>query len=162
MTGQEEQAMPFRVPVRGRPRPAMDSDTRFFWDAAAQGRLAIQKCSSCGLLRHPPGPACPRCHCLEWEATEVTGRGTLYSYTIVHHPLPPGFDEPAVVVLVDLEEGVRVVSNMSASDARAPRIGEPLEAYFVRQDEGWTAPQFRRPTAKDSHVRPSAASGGPG
>jgi uncharacterized protein len=132
------------APTKGRMQPAMNSDTQFFWDAAAEGRLVIQRCTACGRLRHPPGPACPQCRSLDWDTLESSGRGTLYSYTVVYHPLAPGFDDPATVVVVELEEGVRVVSNLIEAEAAPLQIGEPLEVFFVAQDEGWTAPQFRR------------------
>jgi uncharacterized protein len=131
----------------GRTRPVMNEDTRFFWDAAADGWLAIQRCTECGVLRHPPGPACPHCHSMSWEASKATGRGTLYSYTVLHRPKPPGFDGPAIGIVVELEEGVRLISNIVAVDPDTLRIGEPLKVYFVAQEEGWTVPQFRRPTS---------------
>ena len=131
-------------PTSGRMRPVVNDDTRFFWDAAAQGRLVIQRCSGCGTLRHPPGPACRRCHSMEWDTVTASGRGTLYSYTVLHHPPAPGFDRPAVAVVVELDEGVRLVSNLNTDDPESLRIGEAVEVYFVPQDEGWTAPQFRR------------------
>jgi uncharacterized OB-fold protein len=133
------------VATSGRLRPAMNEDTQFFWDAAANGQLAIQRCTPCGELRHPPGPACPACHSLLWEPVQVSGRGTLYSYTVVHHPPAPGFDDPAIAVVVELEEGVRLISNLTDVDPATLQIGELLEVWFVPQEEGWTAPQFRRP-----------------
>ena len=145
MTVSEESPVVAEVPVAGRLRPAMNQDTQFFWDAAAAGRLEIQRCADCSRLRHPPGPSCRYCHSLRWDSVQVSGRGTLYSYTVIRHPPAPGFDGPAIVVSVDLDEGVRLVSNIGGIDPDTLRIGEPLEVYFVAQDEGWTAPQFRRP-----------------
>jgi len=132
------------LPTSGRIGPAVTKDTEFFWEGAKDHRLLIQRCTSCEELRHPPGPACPYCHSFDWEPTEVSGRGELYSYTIAHHPKPPGFDEPAVAVVVQLEEGVRLVSNLEDACAATLQIGEPLEVFFLDQDEGWSVPQFRR------------------
>jgi uncharacterized protein len=123
----------------------MSADTEFFWTGARERRLLIQRCAECKQLRHPPAPACPACHCLEWDTVESSGRGRLYSYTVAYHPAPPGFTEPAVVVIVELDEGVRLVSNLADADPATVTIGEPLEVFFVDQEEGWTAPQFRRP-----------------
>jgi uncharacterized OB-fold protein len=134
-----------RLPVSGRLRPQATDDTAFFWDAAAAGRLEIQRCTRCSALRYPPGPACPDCHSLGWEPVEVSGRGHLFSYTVVHHPPVPGFDGPAVVGVVELDEGVRLVTNLDLDPADTPVIGEPLEVFFLRQAEGWSVPQFRRP-----------------
>ena len=132
------------TPTSGRIPPAIGRDTQFFWDAAQKEELRIQCCSACGRLRHPPGPACPHCHSLEWETRLMSGRGTLYSYMVLHYPLPAGFDRPAIVAVVELEEGVRLVSNIAGATAESLRIGEPLEVFFLPQAEGWTAPQFRR------------------
>ena len=133
------------VPAGGRVPPAINDETRFFWDGARQGRLMAQECAGCGVLRHPPGPTCPHCLSLDWYPVELSGSGRLYSYTVVRHPPAPGFDGPAIVVIVELDEGVRVVSNMGGIDPDSLLIGERLEVYFVDQAEGWTAPQFRRP-----------------
>jgi uncharacterized OB-fold protein len=142
---EKKPTMTAQAPTSGRILPAMNQDTQFFWDAAAEDRLAIQRCSACGLLRHPPGPACPSCHSLDWEASDVSGNGTLYSYMVVHHPPAPGFSSPAIVAVVQLDEGVRLISNITGVDPETLAIGEPLEVYFLPQQEGWTAPQFRRP-----------------
>ena len=131
--------------TRGRPVPKVNGDTEFFWAAAREHRLVAQRCSACGQLRHPPGPICPDCQSLEWESAELSGRGTLYSHVTVYQPLPPGFTEPPIVAIVALDEGIRLVSNVTGVDADDLVIGEPLEVYFVDQDEGWSAPQFRRP-----------------
>jgi uncharacterized OB-fold protein len=131
------------LPTSGPSGPAVTADTAFFWEGAQQHRLLIQRCTACRKLRHPPGPACPDCHSLDWESSEVSGRGRLHSYTIVHHPPPPGFTEPAVGIVVELEEGVRLISNLEGTTPL--RIGEPLEVTFLDQTEGWTVPQFRRP-----------------
>jgi uncharacterized OB-fold protein len=132
------------LPTSGRPQPAMNSDTRFFWEGAAQGRLLCQRCSGCGQLRHPPGPSCPACGCLDWEPVPLSGQGRIFSWVVQHHPLPPGFDEPAVIVLVDLAEGVRLVGNLAGGAAeKGVEIGAAVTVFFLPQDEGWTLPQFR-------------------
>lgn len=133
------------APTKGRPQPAFSTDTEFFWEGARHNKLLVQRCWDCQTLRHPPGPACPTCHSLDSEVTELSGRGTLYSYTVVHHPLPPGFVEPAIVGVIELEKGIRFVSNIVDVEPESLKIGEPLEVYFLEQEEGWTAPQFRRP-----------------
>ncbi|HVM66326.1 MAG TPA: zinc ribbon domain-containing protein, partial [Acidimicrobiales bacterium] len=94
--------------------PVTDADNRFFWDGVRDGRLLIQRCSGCGAVRHPPGPMCPRCQSLDWEAIEASGRGTIHSWVLSHHPTEPDA-EPRVVVLVDLEEGVRMVGNLTGT-----------------------------------------------
>ncbi|MGH2662307.1 MAG: OB-fold domain-containing protein [Actinomycetota bacterium] len=126
-----------------RPRPAMNQDTEFFWQGAARGELLIQRCSSCGELRHPPGPMCPRCRSTEWDTVRASGRGEVYSFVVHHHPPIPGFEPPFVVALVGLEEGTRLVSNVVDVDPAEVTIGMPVEVTFVGVDEDLAVPVFR-------------------
>jgi uncharacterized protein len=98
-----------------RPRPGTTVDNQWWFDALLEGRLEIQRCSSCHRLRHPPGPMCPACHSLEWDTIVASGRATVHSHVTVHHPQVPGFDYPLPVLLVDLDEGVRMVMNTDAA-----------------------------------------------
>jgi uncharacterized protein len=126
-----------------RPRPAMNQDTQFFWDGCARGELLIQRCASCGTLRHPPRPACGVCRSLEWDTQRSSGRGTVHSYVVHHYPPVPGFDPPYVVVLVELEEGTRLVSNLVGVDPSEIVIGMPVEVSFERIDDDLTLPLFK-------------------
>jgi uncharacterized OB-fold protein len=108
----------------------MSADTSFFWDGAARSELLIQRCTSCGKLRHPPGPGCPACGSFDWDTVASTGRGTIHSYAVHHYPPIPGFDVPNVVGLVDVEEGVRILANVTGIDPEAMEIGLPVEVYF--------------------------------
>lgn len=130
-------------PARQRPRPARTHDNAFFWEGVDQGRLLIQRCSDCGRLQHPPGPMCPACHSLAWEVTEASGRGRVYSYVVAHHPPIPPFEYPNAIVLVELEEGTRLVSNLVGIDPARVRIGMPVHVEFTRVDEGLVLPLFR-------------------
>ena len=111
-----------------RPRPAMNEDTDFFWEGAKRGELLIQRCASCSTLRHPPRPACGSCGSLEWDTLRASGRGTVHSYVVHHYPPVPGFEPPYVVVLVELEEGTRLISNLV-------EVG-PTEVAMVRSPLG--------------------------
>ena len=125
-----------------RPAPIVTDDSTVFWDSAAEGRVVAQRCGACQRLRHPPRPMCPHCGSLDVEVAELSGRGTVYSYAILHHPQNPAFDYPVLAVLVDLEEGVRVVSNLTDVDAGDVRIGMPVEVGFVPTSGGATIPVF--------------------
>ena len=126
-----------------RPAPIVTEDSAVFWDAADAGRLVAQRCAKCGRLRHPPRPMCPECRSLDVETVELSGRGTLYSYALLHHPQHPAFDYPVFAALVDLEEGVRLVSNLVGVERDDIRIGTPLQAEFVETDGGHRIPVFR-------------------
>jgi uncharacterized protein len=126
-----------------RPDPIVTDDSAVFWDAAAQGRLVAQACADCGRLRHPPRPMCPYCRSLRVEVVPLSGRGTLYSYSVLHHPRSPLFDYPLLTALVDLDEGVRVVSNLVDVELDDVAIGMPLTASFVPTVGGAQVPVFR-------------------
>jgi uncharacterized OB-fold protein/acyl dehydratase len=122
-----------------RPRPAVNDDNRFFWEGLEGGHLLIQRCAGCGALRHPPRPMCPRCRSLEWDTVCASGRGTVHSYVVPHHPRLPAFPEPYVVALVDLEEGTRLVSNLMDVAPADVRIGMAVRLRVSRPDGGGPA-----------------------
>lgn len=134
---------PDRKPPRPpRPRPALTQDNAFWFEGARAHQLLIQHCTSCGTLRHPPLPACAVCGSLEWDAVESSGRGTLYSYVVVHYPQVPSFEYPLPIGLIDLEEGTRVVANLGGMDREDIVIGMPVQAEFVDFDEDLSLPVF--------------------
>ncbi|MFM1859130.1 MAG: hypothetical protein RL133_630 [Pseudomonadota bacterium] len=112
------------------PAPGISDDTRFFWDGAAQGRLLVQRCKQCNTLRHPPGPACPECHSLEWDSLQASGRGTLYSYVVMHYPEVPPFAYPNPIGLIELEEGTRLIAGLKGFDPQKHPIGTPVQVQF--------------------------------
>ena len=121
--------------------PSMTEDTAFFWDGLKEQRLLIQRCANCGELRHPPRPMCPSCHSLEWDTMESSGRGTVYSFVMPHHPPLPWFEMPYVVALVDLEEGTRLVSNIDAPPGTIA-LGSAVRVRFDEFDGGLVLPIF--------------------
>lgn len=125
-----------------RPRPAISQDTAFFWEGARRGELLIQRCSSCGRLRHPPGPMCPHCHSADWDTVKASGRGRVHSFVVYHHPLVPPFDAPYLVALIDLKEGVRLISNLVEIEPEDTSIGLPVHVRFVAVDDELTLPMF--------------------
>lgn len=113
--------------------PIVHWDDRYFWDGVAEHRLLIQRCAQCGTLRHPPSPMCGACGSLEWDTQESTGRGRVLTWLLSRHPNAP--DENArVVVLVELDEGVRVVSNL---------VDVPNDDPYAEYDDLTVAVQFR-------------------
>lgn len=126
-----------------RPRPAISDDNRFFWEGVQRGELLIQRCASCGALRHPPRPMCPRCQSLEWDTIPATGRGQVHSYVVPHHPRMPAFPDRYVVALVDLEEGTRLVTNLVDVAPGDLRVGMPVELAVTRPDGDLALPTFR-------------------
>jgi uncharacterized OB-fold protein/acyl dehydratase len=125
-------------------RPAISPDTEFFWAGTRAGELRIQRCGECGALRHPPGPACLSCGASRNQGYQVaTGTGTVYSYVVHHHPPVPGKELPIVVALVELDEGVRLVAELTGIKPDDVRIGLPVRTSFIRIDDDLVLPGWR-------------------
>lgn len=125
------------------PRPAVTHDNAFFWEGIANRKLLFQSCSGCNTLRHPPGPACPHCHSMEWTAVESSGKGTIHSFVVMHQPRLPTLEYPLPVVLVELEEGPRIVANMLDASADDIRVGQAVTLDFWEVEPGYVLPAFR-------------------
>ncbi len=121
--------------------PSEDPDDVWFWQGVAEGRLLLQQCSDCGTLRHPPVPMCGDCHSLAWHAEPSPGNGSIHSWIVSRHPTLPD-DDPRIVVLVDLDEGVRFVANLVDADPAGVANDQRVELCF-RTYDGVTLPQFR-------------------
>ncbi|OMI38711.1 bifunctional MaoC family dehydratase N-terminal/OB-fold nucleic acid binding domain-containing protein [Streptomyces sparsogenes] len=126
-----------------RPRPVINRDNAGFWAGVAEHRLLIQRCTGCGALRFPWLPGCGACGCQEWETVEASGAGTVFSYVVMHHPPFPAFDPPYAVGLIELAEGVRMISNITGVRYDEVRIGMPVELEFLRVDADLELPVFR-------------------
>ena len=126
------------------PAPVKALDNSGFWEGVERHELVFEKCKECGNWIHPPRPMCPRCHSLEKEWAPSTGKGTIYSWVTYRESPHPGFKAPYSVVLVELEEGVRLVSNMVDIKPEEISIGMPVEVVFDDVAEGITLPKFRK------------------
>lgn len=119
------------MPDLPRPVPRGDRDTAPFWEAQAEHRLTFQRCSNCNEVRYPVGPMCPECRSFEFEWIESRGRGTIYSFTVVHHQTHPAFAVPYTVALVEMEEGPRVIAELKGDGAASPEIGTAVKVEWV-------------------------------
>jgi uncharacterized OB-fold protein/acyl dehydratase len=151
-------SMEFRI-IRFRPRPAAPTtpprpvpattpDTGWWFDALAEGRLVVQRCSGCGTLRHPPGPMCPQCHDLTFDSVPVADTGVVHAMTVVHYPQVPGFEYPLGIALVDVDVSgdagdtvrpVRMVMNTEGCDPGDVNVGDRVRIE-VRQVGGQHLP----------------------
>ena len=114
-------------------------DQDFFWEGVKNHQLLIQQCADCGELRQPPGPMCPHCQSLRSQHKEASGFGTVYAWIVSKHPTELD-EKPRIVALIDLEEGVRMVSNLQFIELADIREGLPVRAFY---DETYGLPQFR-------------------
>ncbi|GLW06201.1 hypothetical protein Misp01_13310 [Microtetraspora sp. NBRC 13810] len=124
------------------PTPTAGRDEEYFWEGVRRGELRIQRCGSCGELRHPPGPLCPTCRSTERTHVAASGEGVVFSYVVHHHPPVPGRETPFAVAVVELPEGVRIVGNVVDCRPDDVWIGMPLRVTFRRADDGPVRPMW--------------------
>jgi uncharacterized protein len=139
--------MDVQVHADPRPVPAPDDVSRFYWEAAANHRLLLQRCRACHKMQYPPEICCVHCQAEEFDAAEITGRGVIYSYSVVDRPLHAGFVDalPYVVALVELDDqpGLRILTNLVDVPAQTQlRCGLAVEVVFEKRGSV-TLPQFR-------------------
>lgn len=132
-------------PAALRPRPALNRDNAFWFEAAREHRLVIQRCTGCGTLRHPPGPCCPECSSFGWDTVEASGRARVHSFVVNHHPKHPAFTYPMVVAVVELAEGTRLITNLTGLAPEDVTIGMPVVLDWLDADPELTLPVFRPP-----------------
>ncbi|HJQ07043.1 MAG TPA: OB-fold domain-containing protein [Nocardioides sp.] len=126
--------------MSGPVRPVVNRDNAYFFEGTAAGELRIQTCNACGVLRHPPGPACPECGAFDRGHVVAAGTGTVFSYLVHHAPQVPGKVLPLTIALVDLDEGVRMVAEMTGP----VEIGDRVRVGWNRIDDELTLPLWSR------------------
>ncbi len=112
------------------PYPMPDRDTAPFWEGQNQHQLKFQRCSKCGAVRYPVGPLCPECRSFEFGWVTSSGRGVVYSYTVVQHQTHPAFPVPYTVVLAEMDEGPRIVAQFRGPEGARPEIGTAVRVEW--------------------------------
>jgi hypothetical protein len=127
------------------PPPLADATTVPFWEAAAEHRLVVQRCSDCEHTRHPPAPLCPECRSFESDWKELSGRGEVYTYTTVHRPIAADQQLPFVIAIIALEDsgGLRMMSNLVDVSPEDVEIGMPVELVWEDMSDELAIPRFR-------------------
>lgn len=128
-----------------KPLPIPTRWSQPFWDASKQHKLVLKKCSKCGFIDHPPYLYCTSCHADEHEWVEASGKATLASYAInvFGVPFPFWADLPYVVVMIDLPEGPRMISNIVECDHDKLENGMELVVVFDDVTDEITLPKWR-------------------
>src|SRR5437868_4256336 len=108
-----------------RPLPVVRPETKTFWEGTKRHEFLLQRCQKCSEVNYPPRVACPRCLGTDIEWFKASGRGQVYTYTIIYQAADKSFEKdlPYVYAIIELEEGVRVVSNVVNVDPRKVSIG---------------------------------------
>lgn len=119
------------------PAPEANPETRPFWEAAAQGRLLIKMCTSCQRPHYYPRSICPLCGSDTTEWVQASGRGTVYSYSVMRR-----VPVPYALAYVTLEEGVTMMTNIVDCDLDAIHIGQRVQVVFKPTEGGAAVPMF--------------------
>jgi uncharacterized OB-fold protein len=117
--------------------PIPTPETARFWEAGSQGRLLVKRCTACGRAHHYPRPMCPFCGSDRTEWTESSGRGVIYSFSVMRRATPP-----YVIAYVTLEEGVTMMTGLVDCDFDALHIGQPVRVAWTPTDGGPPVPMF--------------------
>jgi uncharacterized protein len=132
---------------RHKPVPAANENSRSFWEAAIERRLVVQRCAACGYFNHPPRAYCDACLSQQLKFETVSGRGQIYTFTLMHQRDVAGFENeaPFINIVVELDEQPRLlmVSNLPISERERVRVGAPLEVWFEDRGNGVVIPQFK-------------------
>lgn len=130
-----------------KPLPKFDPVTAPFWDSLQKEKIEVQRCDDCESFVFYPRALCPHCSSRWLKWTPVSGRGRIYTLTIVHKAPGPTFqsDAPYVVALVELDEGCRMMTNIIevAADPNGVKIGMPVEIVYDHVTQAVTLPKFR-------------------
>jgi uncharacterized OB-fold protein len=128
-----------------KPLPSSQPHTRPFWQAAKQNELKIQRCKACGHVQHYPRAVCTACWSVELDWQACTGKGSVYSYTVAHRSTTPGFqdDDPYLVAIVELEEGVRMTTNIVDCPPKAIHVGMAVQVVFDHVSDDVALVKFR-------------------
>jgi uncharacterized OB-fold protein len=125
------------------PIPVLDGDSKPYWEGVEQGELRIQLCSDCNKHIFYPRSICPHCFSDHVEWVTASGRGRIHSYTVVHQSYGPfAAQTPFVVAIIELEEGVRLMSRVVGSREHIA-IDKPVEVFFEKPDDNLTLPYFK-------------------
>ncbi|OLC11847.1 MAG: hypothetical protein AUH29_18320 [Candidatus Rokubacteria bacterium 13_1_40CM_69_27] len=128
-----------------RPLPTPDHESAEFWRRVGAHALAVQRCGACGTVRFYPRALCPECLNDQPDWVPVSGRGTLYSFTVCYRPASEAFADrtPYIVALVDLAEGVRLLANLVDCTPEQARVGMPVTLAYDDAAPGATLYVFR-------------------
>ena len=135
--------MPLDQHPPGIPLPRPTALSQPHWDGCRRGELLVQRCLDCGGYVFIPQPACTHCLSERLEWVRSSGRGIVYSYTVVYRPQQPAFETPYVCAIVELDEGWHMLTNLVGLELDAVRVGLPVEVDFRRLSDEVTLPYFR-------------------
>jgi uncharacterized protein len=132
-----------------KPIPRVDEESKAFWEACARHELYVQKCKSCGKVFYYPRSFCPEDLSSDLDWVKCSGKGTIYTFTVTRQNQSAGFRDnlPYIMAYVELDEGVRMLTNIVDCKPEDVKIGMSVEVTFEDATPEISIPLFR-PTAK--------------
>ena len=145
------------------PVPALLPETESYWRACREGRLAINRCQSCGWYIHPPRPVCSRCRSRDITPQDLSGKGAVASYTINYQPWMPNMTVPFIIALVELAEqkDLRLTTNLINCPIDAVRIGMPVKVTFRNLSDEVALPLFEPDAQEETSTTPTPSESAP-
>ena len=125
------------TPERKIPAPPLNPEIQPYFDAAATGKLLVKRCTACGQSHHYPRAICPFCGSDRTEWVEASGRGTLYSFSVLRRAAPP-----YAIAYVTLAEGPTMMTNVVDTDLDTLRVGQAVRVVFKPTEGGPPVPMF--------------------
>lgn len=122
---------------KNKPRLIVNSESRPYWEGAANGQLLIRKCNSCDKVHYYPRTICPHCFSDDTAFIEASGNGVIYSYSVTRQANPP-----YVIAYVTIDEGVSMLTNIVDCDVEKVHIGQKVKVSFLEAEEGYALPVF--------------------
>jgi len=120
--------LPSQVPVWHMP----------FWESLKEHAVKVQKCSGCGTFRYVPKEICSACYSTEWTWEPISGKGTVYTFTVVRRAPTPAYEAPYVIAHAEMEEGFRMAARLDGVDPENVRIGQPVTIGYEQLSPEWT------------------------
>ena len=132
------------------PAPMVDQHTLPFWEACGEQRLTLQCCTDCNHAQHPPAPICSECRGNSFEQVEVSGQGTLYTYTAVHQPITYEEKLPFIIAVVELDvsgtqckNSVRLMTNIVDAEDKELEVGQQVALVWEKMSDMVSIPRFK-------------------
>src|SRR5512136_2525673 len=126
-----------------KPLPVADQDTKPYWEYTKKHELRVQKCQSCGKLYYPVSRICPHCLHMGADWAKLSGKGTVYSFIIARRRSHPAMPVPYVLAIIELEDGIRMISNVVECNVEDVSVGMPVEVVFDDLSPEFSLPKFR-------------------
>ena len=128
-----------------RPVPTPSIQSQPFWEGCAWGELLLQRCKSCQTVWHPPSPLCPSCFSTDYEWAPASGKGTVYTFSVIHHPFRRVWEPfvPYTLAVIELAEGPKLLSNVIDIAPDDVQVGMAVEVTFQQLSDTISLPLFR-------------------